>query len=237
MRLLLLTVLSVTSGLVVACGGSGREANAWVSTTPGAATAASAPAADGTSAATAPLTDDERSRAAATEIFHGVIDPLCTMEHPVKAGFSCIIARSNAATLSSGIAVFDVAEPEFGDAGLGILGRTPDGTWKYWFGTQQPYALLSLPGDMRVCADGDGLNLRTEPAATAPQLALLRHGTIVRGDGFVLTEPGTPGPDAEKKGYGWYHIAAPQDGWAYSKFLSNAQIGDCSLRDALERAG
>jgi hypothetical protein len=236
MRFLFSTMLLVTAALLVACGGSGRAVTTPTSGASGATAAPSAAAADVTSAATAPLNDDERSRAAATEIFHGVIDPACTMDHPVKAGFNCIIARSNAATLSGGIAVFDVAEPEAGDAGLGILGRAPDGTWKYWFGTQQPYALLALPGDMRVCADGDGLNLRTQPAATAPQVTLLADGTIVRGDGFVLTEPGTPGPDAEKRGYGWYHIAAPQEGWAYSRFLSNAQIGDCSLRDALERA-
>ena len=64
-------------------------------------------------------------------------------------------------------------------------------------------------------------------------MTLLADGTIVRGDRFLLTEPGDA--NADKWGYGWYHIAAPQDGWAYSKFLSNAQIGDCSLRDALER--
>src|SRR5450759_1130306 len=122
MRLSFLAILILTAELVVACGGSGREANTPTSGTSGATITASASAADGTSAATAPLTDDERSRAAATEILHGVIDLLCTMDHPVKGGFNCIIARSNSATLGGGIAVFDVAEPEFGVAGLGILG-------------------------------------------------------------------------------------------------------------------
>ena len=107
-------------------------------------------------------TEDERSRAAATEIFRGVIDPVCSNDYPVNGVGPCILPRSSADTIAGGIAVFGVRYEAGGDY-LGVLGRTPGGEWQYWAGSQQPYLLVALPGDMRVCADGDGLNLRSEP--------------------------------------------------------------------------
>lgn len=239
--LITITMLTVTAALVAACGGSGDSANAPTSAATSVTTAAAPSAAAATSAPPVLTTDDERSRAAAAEIFHGMIDPACTIDPPLKAN-NCITARSNAETLAGGIAEFSVYEPpsdvSFGEAFLGVLGRTADGAWEYWFGTQSPYALLlALPGDMRVCADGDGLNLRSEPAKDAPQVALLADGTIVRGDRFVLPEREANVDRRLPRGHGWYHITAPEDGWAYSKYLSNAASGDCSVRDTVEGGG
>ncbi len=45
-----------------------------------------------------------------------------------------------------------------------FLGQTPGREWQFWFGTQNiTYQLTVLPGDMRVCAGGDGLNVRASP--------------------------------------------------------------------------
>jgi len=93
-----------------------------------------------------------------------------------------------------------------------------------------------LPGEMRVCAGGTGLNVRASSAVESESLALLNDDTIISVDRFVLTEPGIRSATAGvQAGFGWYHLTSPKEGWAYSKYLSVASLGDCSVHDALVR--
>ncbi len=116
-----------------------------------------------------------------------------------------------------------------------FLGQTPEGEWKFWFGTQNTtYQLTALPGDMRVCAGGDGLNVRESPDRESEPLTLLNDDSVIRVDRFVLTEPGSRSPvTGAQTGFGWYHLTSPQEGWAYSKYLSAASLVDCSVHDAM----
>ena len=116
---------------------------------------------------------------------------------------------------------------------MAFLGKTPEGKWQYWYGAQNiTYQLTVLPGDMRVCAGGEGLNVRTSPSADSESLGLLAENTIVTVDRFVLTEPGSTSPTGQTVGYGWYHLTGPSEGWAYSKYVSAASLGDCSVHDS-----
>ncbi len=89
---------------------------------------------------------------------------------------------------------------------------------------------------MRVCADGQGVNVRQAADEKAPSAGLLKDGTIVTADNFVLTQPGTgsfakPGP----AGNGWYGISAPTAGFVRADFLSVVSLPDCQLRDFLTK--
>jgi hypothetical protein len=113
-----------------------------------------------------------------------------------------------------------------------FLGKTPEGEWQYWYGAQSGTDHLTvLPGEMRICARGAGLNVRASPSADSEAVALLADDELVTVDRFVLTEPATESPTGWSAGYGWYHLTLPQEGWAYSKYLSDASLGDCSLHD------
>lgn len=167
--------------------------------------------------------------AAALKQFDGVRDADCRAVNPGKK--PCLSPRSNPAAVQRGIAVFGVSDPDGGGGFIAVLGRDPTGGWKLWFTTQNAYQLLFLPGDMRACAEGQGLNVRSAPTTNASVVATLKDLTIVRGEEFALTGPAS---DPLKPGYGWYRLSAPENGWAYSKFLANAALGDCSTRDAQE---
>jgi hypothetical protein len=139
-----------------------------------------------------------------------VFDPNCV---PTEAG-TCMTGEWPAEMLASGIAT--------GPAGgaATFYGRRADGTWVYWFATQNSGGpQTSLPGDMIVCADGDGLNLRAEPSTSAAVVTLIPDGSVVRGDRFVMTDPPTSGGGVGAHPDGWYHIVSPQEGWAYDRFL------------------
>jgi len=118
-----------------------------------------------------------------------------------------------------------------------FLGKTPEGEWKLWFGTQNiTYQLTVLPGDMRVCAGGAGLNVRASLSVESEALTLLNDDTIISVDRFVLTEPRSSSPTTGvQAGFGWYHLTSPREGWAFSKYLSAASLGDCSMHDAQVR--
>src|SRR5439155_9464332 len=115
-----------------------------------------------------------------------------------------------------------------GSGATGVLGRDGNGAWQRWFGYQNPpYQLLKLPGDVRVCAGPDRLNVRSTPTITGQILKSLDPETTARAEEFVLTQVEQPGSGQEpsKPGYGWYHLSAPQEGWAYSQFLADARPG------------
>jgi hypothetical protein len=180
--------------------------------------------------ATAEPSEAQRALAAAEVILGGAADPACT---PTAEVPTCIVPQLSQATVERGIAAFGVSDYPFGGAVV-FLGKTPEGEWRFWFGTQNiTYQLTVLPGGMRVCAGGAGLNVRASPSADSESLGLLADNAIVTVDRFVLTEPRSMGPTGQGAGYGWYHLTDPKEGWAYSKFLSAASLGDCTVHDAL----
>jgi hypothetical protein len=76
-----------------------------------------------------------------------------------------------------------------------VLSQDAGGAWGFWFGTQQrPYQLLHLPGEVRVCAGGDALNLRAAPSAGAAVTGTLPSGAIVTASRFVLEGTARPDP-------------------------------------------
>jgi hypothetical protein len=161
--------------------------------------------------------DADRLRAAIVAWVPGVgFDPGCSIDTPKGP---CATGEWAAGSLDGGVGRVGVHSDQ--DGAAMFFGRTADGSWGYWFATQNTGGpLVSLPGEMVVCADGDGLNLRAEPSTSAAQVALIPDGTIVRGDRFVLTEAGARSGDGlPEHGDGWYHITSPEEGWAYDPYL------------------
>ena len=147
-------------------------------------------------------------------------------------GTACIYSESSAQTAAAGLAMFAIETS--GGGAHEILGLTPDGSWQFWFATQQPvYQLLTLPGSLLICAGGDSLNVRASPAADAAIVTQLRDGSQAMADSFVLTQPGdhsAPGQPVFGMG-GWYRITAPAQGWVYSRFVTDASLGNYLWHD------
>jgi hypothetical protein len=225
---LLVPLLAAT--LAIACGEEGQEA-AEGTLSPGATPSASrtVTATPGPGTAT-PESEADRALAAAEVVFGGVVGPNCT---PTAESPVCILPLPSAGTPERGIAAFQTSFYPGGGA-IEFLGKTPEGEWQFWFGTQDiTYQLTVLPGEMRVCAGGEGLNLRASPSVDSESLALLNDDEVVAVDRFALTEPGKRSATGAEAGYGWYQLTSPEEGWAYSKYLSDASLGDCSVHDAL----
>lgn len=179
---------------------------------------------------------DERAAAfaAALRVFGAVPQADCRTNNPEQR--PCIDTTPNSAVSPErGIAVFSVNDPGGMGGGLAIMGRTPTGEWDLWFGTQNvTYQRWELPGDMIVCADGDGARVRAPPGTDALVVATLPDLTPVPAEEFVLTRPGTVQPFTA--GAGWYRISLPYAGWIHSTLLADARLGDCALRDAAVRS-
>jgi hypothetical protein len=138
--------------------------------------------------------------------------------------------NSYATSIPQGIVEFAVNDPAHGGTGyVLVLGRNEAGAWQLFLGTQYAARPFTLPGSMLVCTGGQGLNVRATPASSASLIQTLADGTVLNGDQFVLTEPGTLGSAAATEGHGWYHINSPVDGWVYSDFVlpSNGQAQPC----------
>lgn len=163
---------------------------------------------------------------AAEQLFNAVAQTDCLNNNP--DGIDCAALESSPADVAGGIAVFGIADPGGNSGFSAVLGLTQDGSWKLWFTTSNPYQLTRLPGDMVVCADGGGVNLRSGPSTDAGVVDTLAEGTTVTGIQFVLTEPVAPG----QAGFGWFRINSPEAGWIYSKYLETAALDDsCALRN------
>lgn len=156
----------------------------------------------------------------------GVTGKACTQ--PENRDRLCVEPQSNDVTVRSGLAVFGVSSTSGGGFGA-VYGRTAGGEWKPWFRSQNPFSLLFLPGEVRVCADGDGLNVRTQPSLSGPVVTTLADSTVARAEEFILD---TPAASGTARGFGWYRLTAPVEGWAHSEFLAAAAMGDCATRDA-----
>ncbi|MGE0229750.1 MAG: SH3 domain-containing protein [Dehalococcoidia bacterium] len=151
----------------------------------------------------------------------------------------CVTTTNPGVSADLGIMRFAYQEPVPGGGGaLVFAGRTADGSWRFWFGTQNvQYRLVDLPGDILVCADGDGLNVRERPDGASPVVGFVADLSKLRAEEFLLTEPGSTKPDLVA-GTGWYRVGVgspAQTAWVASAFVADARSGSCALRDAVER--
>jgi hypothetical protein len=230
---------SVVTGLLVFTaftGGCGGDSKAEptpgpTSASPGATATSAAPTTSATASAAATAVtygpnDPEGALAAALIAFDGLREPDCKAPGNSKP---CVSINSATETVKRGIATFGLAAPSGGGGALGVMGRNQAGEWRRWLTTQQTYHLLSLPGEIRVCADGEGVNVRELPSTEGKLVQTVADNTIMRAEQFILTTPGVEGT----AGIGWYQVTSPVTGWARSDLLSNASYPDCSLRDAM----
>jgi hypothetical protein len=166
--------------------------------------------------------------AAALDLFDGVsVSDCLNNNNPDRR--DCVTLESAPEDLARGIAVFGISDAGQNGGFGAAMGRTASGDWKLWFTSQNPYQLTRLPGEMVVCAGGDGLRIHSGPSAEADVPCGLADGALVTGEQFVLTEPVDPG----HSGFGWFRISEPQTGWLYSKYLESAALNDhCALHDA-----
>jgi hypothetical protein len=187
-------------------------------------------------------TADADALAAALRIFGGVPLADC-LDSPRQR--ACVEPQSSPAEAERGIAVvgvtFAAASPL-----IAVLGRAQNGEWAFWFGTVGfVYQLLRLPGEMKVCAAPDGLDVRAAPAPSAAVVERLAHLTLVTAEEFVLTQSGIArGTGAqEQNGAGWYRLSAPVAGWIPATSLTNTEVDatlrlpDCATRNALVDRG
>ena len=179
-----------------------------------------------------------------SEIFEAARNVAAAFGTGVKAMPECVDNAGCISTVDAGPSVdlgvmrlgFRAPVGEGGGAAV-FAGKGPDGTWGFWFGTQQGiYRAVDLPGDILVCSGADALNVRQAPSMSAAIVSSLKDGDRVRAEQFVLTEPGSLIPGGAN-GAGWYRVSAntlPAGGWVYSKFTTDARLGSCELRNAIE---
>ncbi|MFN0096381.1 MAG: hypothetical protein ACKVVT_16595 [Dehalococcoidia bacterium] len=156
-------------------------------------------------------------------------------------GTPCIEAFDPGGSIDEGVIRLSYSA-EVGAAAI-YLARDQSGAWQFWFGAQQAtHRLTDLPGTLIVCADGDGLNLRSGPNAGAPTLGLAKDGERFFAKTFLITEFGDVNL---KAGAGWYQVVTETkdaqgriktgEAFIFSRFTSDARLRDCTLRNALER--
>jgi hypothetical protein len=157
----------------------------------------------------------------------------CMVNNPARK--LCILLESQPNDAFGGVLLFGMTSPDGGGAAL-YFGRMQDGSWHYWFGTQNDtYQLVKFPADGIVCARGGGLNVREQPSTTASVVTLLKDLAPIRAEEFVLTQPGAfghAGPDPD----GWYRISAPVPGWVNYRYVSAASFKTCEFHDAVQPA-
>ena len=238
-RLVILVMAAAVAVGATACGGDGGEGrdtpSVEVTPQPTATAEGETPEAAVTPEPTAPAEPTvepspeavDAAIAAALEHFDAVSDADCETNNPQNK--PCAGLSSQPSEVERGIAVFGVGAPA-GPGFVGVLGRDPAGEWKIWREVQQDYQLLTLPGDALVCGYGAGLTVGSAPTADAAAVGVLEDLTTVRAEEFVLIVQAID----QQHGYGWFRLSSPLDGWAYSKYLTAASLGDCILHDAME---
>lgn len=116
---------------------------------------------------------------------------------------------------------------DFGGANYALV-RDEFGNGQPWLGFQNVvYQLLNLPGEMRVCAGGASLNVRAGWSVERAVIGSLADGAVVTVDWFVLSVAQT----SAGQGEGWYHVRGEVKGWAPSRYLFNALLRNCTVRD------
>jgi hypothetical protein len=154
-------------------------------------------------------------------------DPECSEDLPDGP---CISADWTEEDQAGGGIVTAVIHEGIGGAQL-VFAETEAGEWGHWvtIGNGGGGPLLSWPGDVTVCSGGSGLNLREAASTSGALITTLPDSSSVEVDGFTLTEPGDPAnaKQAGPNGEGWYHVALPEEGWAYHRYLLPAEQGPC----------
>lgn len=174
-----------------------------------------------------PSIDEQVQRAlrAAGQLLNIAVEPDC------RQGADCIREGVVGPSVGRGILQLAYAGDGGGGAAL-IMGLDQDDEWVVWLASQRDlYQLLDLPGELRVCNDGEGTELRDAPSLEGASLALADDGEILAAESFLLTEPGS----LDEWGAGWYRITSPIEAWVFSRHVAAATTGDCSLRDVYEK--
>jgi hypothetical protein len=194
--------------LLVGCG-SGSHAtpapltNVTISSTPSPTVIASQGANPSSGLTTTPEDAEGAALAAALRITNGVTGSDCT----AMSASTCVTLDSEfAGSVPNGLAVFNVDTRPSGY--VLALGRDQSGAWELFLATQNSIAPFQLPGDMFVCAGGQGDILST-PASSGSVIQTVADLSTLRAEEFLLTDPGTLGSTA---GHGWYRISSPVDG-------------------------
>ncbi len=180
-----------------------------------------------------------------TEMFEAARNVAAAMGGGAKAMPDCIDSAGCVSTTNPGPSVdlgimrLSFRAPVGDGSGAAVYaGKQLDGTWGFWFGTQQGnFRLVDLPGDLLICSGADTLNVRATPAMTGTVVAALKDGQRVRAERFALTQPGALTPNAPEA-EGWYRVSSPDlpsGGWVSAKFTTDARLGNCDLRNAIER--
>jgi hypothetical protein len=131
--------------------------------------------------------------AAALRIFGGVPDDECLAGNN-PAMRDCIAPSRDPESEARGVAAFGLIAASRVHGATGVLGRQPSGAWGFFLITDGThYQLVGLPGEMIVCAEGAGLNVRAAPSTEAAVLAALPDFTHVQAEAFLLTEPASTG--------------------------------------------
>lgn len=174
-------------------------------------------------------------QAAAAALDARVVSPLsrdaCLAGNP--AGRICVDLTPPGQDVSRGLARLAGGDPAGGGFSF-LMGRTAEGAWRFWFGTQQAYSVTTaLPGDALACGGGKDVAIRQQPAASAAVAVQVRELSSLRLEEFVLTTPGSfRGPAS--RGEGWYRVSAPTAGWVDARDETDAANRDCKLHDAVE---
>ncbi len=157
----------------------------------------------------------------------------CLADNPQQK--VCIERTTPESALDGGVARFSGGYPEGGGFAF-LMGRTSAGEWHFWLGSQQEfYVLANLPGDLRACGGGEDVVARANPSSDAAAAGKVPDLSVAHAEEFVLTKSGTFGVSSTR-GDGWYRISSPVTGWVASRDVTDAKLGDCRLRDAIEGA-
>ncbi len=147
----------------------------------------------------------------------------------------CIELKTAPAQLARGVARFTLGDPD-GGASIFLMGRTANGRWAYWRGSQQQsYVLEMLPGQLLACGGTAEAVIRTEPSVASAVLATPPNLAPLTAEQLRLTMPGEYGVSG-KRGEAWYRISSPALGWIDATQTTAASLGDCLLHDEVEQS-
>jgi hypothetical protein len=144
----------------------------------------------------------------------------------------CIALQSSSEDVARGIAWFQAGDLDGGGFRF-YMGRQVEGSWGYWFGTQQQVDILQvLPGEVLVCGRGAPVELHETPEFVSAVVASADHLSALTAEEFVLARPGQFEAGGVI-GEGFYRISAPVAGWIDAASITSAEYGDCLLHDEL----
>jgi hypothetical protein len=151
--------------------------------------------------------------------------------------------RGGGASPDRGIVIVSIRNRE-NTEGIGVIwGRDSSCNWQRWFATQNvTYHALILPAEMRVCAGGDSVNVRSKPSVTSPSQGMLGPGSAVTAESFVFTGEVEAARHQYTGELGWYFVSGALSGYIRADLLSvpfdsqGRPSSDCSLRNEFSRS-